>query len=72
MVRSTIDISQGVLAFLGITLGVVPLLMRLFSGETGSLWQLLPGSGAGAPAVVAAVAVLAVTAVGVLVLERRK
>lgn len=72
MARNSVDVWQGGLAFVGITVGVIPLLQVVFTGETGSLWQLLPGGGGGAPALVAVVVVLVGTLVGLTALERAK
>jgi len=72
MVKSKIDVWQGVVAFVGITLGVIPLAQKMLTGSTGSLWKLLPGGGQGSLALIAA----GVVAVGALLvvagLERRK
>lgn len=72
MVRSKVEVWQGVAAFVGITLGVIPLVQKLLTGATGSLWQLLPGGGEGAPALVAAVVVLVGAIGAVALLERGK
>jgi hypothetical protein len=70
MEQKTIQASEGVLALVGITLGAVPLVQRLLTGSTGSLWQLLPGGGTSTAALVAALVVVLSAMVGIAVLER--
>lgn len=72
MVRSKVEVWQGVAAFVGITLGAIPLVQRMLTDATGSLWQLLPGGGEGTPALVAAVVVLVGAIGAVALLERAK
>lgn len=72
MTCSKVEVWQGVVAFVGITLGVIPLVQWLLSDATGSLWQLLPGGGAGTPALAAAAVVLVVAVGVVALLERGK
>jgi hypothetical protein len=72
MVRTTVDAWQGVLALVGITLGVIPLIQKLLTGSTGSLWQLLVGGGEGVPALITATVVAIGTGAAVIALERRK
>ena len=72
MVHGKVEVWQGVAAFVGITLGVIPLVQWLLTDATGSLWQLLPGGGSGTPALVAAVVVLIGAIGAVALLERGK
>ena len=71
MTRNRIDTSQGVVALVGITLGLIPLVQKLLTGSTGSLWQLL-FDGEGVLALTAAVVVTVGAVLIVAVLERAK
>lgn len=72
MLNSRIDVWQGAAAFVGITLGVIPLAQKLLTGSTGSLWRLLPSGGHGALALAAAGAVALGALLTVAGLERAK
>ncbi|MCD2189708.1 hypothetical protein [Actinomycetospora soli] len=72
MEQRTAQASQGVVALVGITLGVVPLAQRLVTGSTGSLRQLLPGGGASTAALVATLVVVIGAVLGIAVLERSR
>lgn len=72
MTIRTNEARQGLAAFVGITLGVVPLVMLTFGAPTGGLWGLVLDEGSG-PAVWICPCLTAVAAaVALALLERRK
>lgn len=72
MLKSKLDVWQGVVAFVGITLGVIPLVQKMLTGSTGSLWRFVPGGGKGSPALIAAGVVALGALLVVVCLERQK
>lgn len=71
MTSKTVDAWQGLIGLIGITLGVIPLVMLIF-GSSNGLWSLVLDDSAGAIRWVLPVAVLVVGVVAIAVLERRK
>lgn len=65
-----VDGWQGVIAFVGITLGVIPLVMALFGGSSG-LWTLVLGD-TGPLRWICPLVVLVVGVAALAALERRK
>lgn len=72
MTHTKIDAWQGVVALVGITLGLIPLVQKLLTGSTGSLWNLVPGGGEGVLALTAAGVVTVGALLVLAALERRK
>ncbi len=72
MSSTTANTGQGVLAFVGITLGAIPLAQLALRGRTGSVWSWLLGDGPGSLSWIGPVAVLGLTVALIAVLELRK
>jgi hypothetical protein len=72
MTRKAIDGWQGLCCFLGITLGVIPLIQFALGVRRGGLLRFVLGEQPGAALWIAPTAVLVVAVTAIALLERRK